>query len=568
VSGSWSPSANAGFYGTNSLIAAVGTPEKRARWSTTVPTNAEYEIFAWWVPSSNRSSDAPYIVTTSIGDVLIPRDQRIGGGGWNSLGTFPINAGPAKVELSSLASTGSFVSADAVRWVLVDEIETPDRCVPTATFLQSLGGFGNCFGNDLPGGPEPISRSKFTIHSDLPEIFNSNGVLYTTAPILPVSAQNPIPLSLRTQINNGFAGIDDTFEVFIFHISQPGNGTAPRRIVVHARNDGPEPVTIRPRQVIVTQGVIGNIHEMESNLGRRWMEGNFDTRFDTVTLQPGEGGPIGYSNNFAGFGSNIDANINCFGLLLGEVLNPTPQTNVVVSVVAIPSGSVGGIANSTNNWLGVAATSAESQIDITTPPGPSELRRVVGVFPSFQWRSDVVTMDVAALPGAGTSFQMALSQIQANSCPLGRQTTPVSLHPGFAHGDTIGNYQVDYRVQLHLVNSSQTNHRAFDVEFGRSGADIGLAWRVLSGSAPLTDAQLDATPVFTEWAGPSQSDGLLFDSLLEPTGGAITLPPCGEAYVSLRFTVLGNSSLPFQLRIVPATPVIPPVTQRDLWQIR
>jgi len=161
-----------------------------------------------------------------------------------------------------------------------------------------------------------------------------------------------------------------------------------------------------------------------------------------------------------------------------------------------------------------------------------------------------------------------LSQIQANSCPDGRQTVPLALHPGFAHGDTIGNYQVDYRIHLHLVNSSQTSPRAFDLEFGRSGADLGLAWRVLTASSPPTDEQLDATPAFTEWAGPFQSNGQLYDSLLDPIGGSITLPPCGEVHLALRFTVLGNSSLPFQLRVVPSEPGDTPTTGVDLWEIR
>lgn len=561
TAGFWFASANAGFYGTNSLLANVGAIEDRVRWTASLPVKGEYQVFAWWVASGNRSTAAPYRILAPGNIATVSVNQTVGGSQWQSLGNFVFHAGDAAVELSDRTATGTYVSADAVRWVFVRDADPPEPCTGEETELDPLGGSGNCAGLDLPGGPEPHPGANYSIHSDLPELFSSYGVLYSTRPVLPPDPGGTVPLNLRTQTNSGFSTIDDGFDVFLFHIT-PGAGMPnATRIVVHAKNSGAAPVAIRPGQVILTQGVIGNVHEFESNLGRRWMEEDYDPqRLSEVVVPAGGGAAIAWSDIFGPPGRN------CFGLVRAEVEPAGAGTDLEISVVAIPGVATSQIDAETANWLAIAATSADS-VPITTPPGAGELRRAVGVFPNFQWRADTPIIDIDALEPAGKSFAMALSQIQAAACPEGRQTVPMVLHPGFAHGDTIGNYQVDYRVQLRLANASRTENRAFDVRFGKDDSDVGLAWRVATSSVPIGDAALDAQPVLTEWAGPSQADGLVRDTLLEPFGGRITLRPCEELYLALRFAVLGNSSLPFVLEVVPAVPEdLPPLS--DLWGVR
>ncbi len=555
-SGTWFPSANPGFFGTNSLVGGTSGPTGSVRWTADLSTTGEYEVFAWWVASGNRAADAPYRVNASTGAATVFANQTTNSAQWNSLGTFIFNAGERSVELSTETTTGDFVSADAVRWAFIRETDPVVPCTDEPTAIDNLGGFGNCFGFDLPGAPEPHPEARWALHSDLPELFSSYGVLYSSRAVLPEDSGDTVPLNLRTQTNNGFTTIDDDFDVFLFHITIGAGLPSATRIVIHVRNNGSNPEIIRPSQVIRTTGTIGNEHEMESTLGRRWVEGDYDLRPAEYTIPAGGEAVIAWSDVFGPPGRN------CFGMVHGDVVDPDSETDLEVSVVAIPGVSQGQILSETSSWLEVAATSADS-VPITTPPGASELRRAVGMFPNFQWRSETPTIDAVSLPPTGTAFQMALSEIQAASCIDGRQTVDMALHPGYAHGDTIGNYMVDYRVSFHLVNSSRTEPKAFDLTFGRTDADIGLAWRVAANSSPVGDEDVDMQPVTTEWAGPNQSDVILFDSLLEPVGGSITLPPCGERYVALRFIVLGNSSLPFQINVEPAEP--DPLPLVDVW---
>lgn len=104
---------------------------------------------------------------------------------------------------------------------------------------------------------------------------------------------------------------------------------------------------------------------------------------------------------------------------------------------------------------------------------------------------------------------------------------------------------VEYRVAFDLVNTHPTEARAFDIRFGKAEADIGLAWQVAQLPGRPADAFVDGRPVRTGWAGPNQGGTAV--SLLAEDGGPVTLAPCSQQSVAMRFLVLGNSSLPFQL---------------------
>lgn len=111
--GSWGTSNGSGFYGTNSLWAGTGSGAS-ATWDGNL-SNASYEVFAWWVASSNRSPDAVYQINHLGGTSNIPANQTINGGQWNSLGTYSFDAN-GDVTLTD-SGTGAVVSADAIRFV-------------------------------------------------------------------------------------------------------------------------------------------------------------------------------------------------------------------------------------------------------------------------------------------------------------------------------------------------------------------------------------------------------------------------------------------------------------------
>lgn len=118
--GTWTSSANAGFYGTNSRYNSTGTGADTATWTPTVPKNGKYNVYAWWVAGSNRPTNAVYQVQHTLGTTNVAANQTLNGSKWNLLGTFNLNAGTAgKVILSDNATAGKVVSADAVRVLYV-----------------------------------------------------------------------------------------------------------------------------------------------------------------------------------------------------------------------------------------------------------------------------------------------------------------------------------------------------------------------------------------------------------------------------------------------------------------
>ena len=112
--GSWTSSTwRPGFFGTDYQYAAAGDGSKTATWTFEISQAGQYEVAARWTASSNRSPDAPYTILNN-GNVLgvVPVDQRVNGGQFNSLGTFALDVGMLEVVLTNAAS--SYVIADVV----------------------------------------------------------------------------------------------------------------------------------------------------------------------------------------------------------------------------------------------------------------------------------------------------------------------------------------------------------------------------------------------------------------------------------------------------------------------
>ncbi len=444
-------------------------------------------------------------------------------------------------------------------------------CVEAATpfvAMQKSKECDKCKGLLLPGRAEPISEFPYTIWSDLPEVFCSSGVLYTTWPQLPAPPSGPPPEPMRLQTSpTGWTFVDGSFQLFLWHTvyhCQPAS--PPKRVVIYARNDGAVPVEIAPAQILLTDGTIGTTHEMESTLGRRVLENAWDRPLETVTIAPGKGGVIGYSKRFADSADGPDQSINqnCLGMFRAEVkaseggkkgasvAKGKPQLTVyVVAIDAAPPAENQARAEA---LLNQGAVSGDTIIDMTTPPSGCQVRRQTGVFPSFVWRSAPVVIDAARLTPQGLSFLTAAWEQATLGCLEARQTATMLLHPPYTRPDTIGNYMVDYRVTLKVVNSDPVNKRGFDVRFGKDDADIGLAWRVAVGAEAASDAEVDARPVRTGWSGPKQASPSR--SFLAEDGGPIILNPCQSRVITVHFLVLGNSSLPFDITLTPVAAML------------
>lgn len=422
--------------------------------------------------------------------------------------------------------------------------------------LASSETCNNCENYFLPGMLEKSPHTRYTIHSDLPEILLTPGVAYTTEAVLPpfkTKDGQAVSQEMRTQENNGFKTIDNDFEVFLFHIAQPGDGTQPRRMVVYAKNVARATTTVYAKQAIITDGTIGTVHQMESTLGRRVLEEKWDKPLGRVTIKPGEGEIVAYSKQFAApsNGPDSSANVNCFGIMRADVKAKWGSPDLVVYTILVPAAPLKETKALAESLLQTGAQSGEGYINLNKKPSGCALSRACGVFPSFQWRSEPVILDVANLP-EDLKFQMALPAVQVAGCPQARQTADLFLSQKTNRSDTVGNYMVDYRVRYVLINKARKSKKV-DLRFGKEDADIGLAWQVALDSKLLpADEAVNECPVRTAWAGPKQDADFADNtrSLLEFEGGVIPVKPNTAVYVSMRLMVLGNSSLPFQLGIV------------------
>lgn len=432
--------------------------------------------------------------------------------------------------------------------------ETPTNL----TTLNAVSGCSQCTNVQLPGSVSTTGAgSTYTLISDLPEVFCTPGVLYASVPVLPPDINSNPPLSLRTQTNpgNSFQYIDNSFDVFLFHtVSSCSPSNPDKRIVIYVHNAGTGAVTVNPKQIMINDGIIGTVHQMESNLGQRELQDNWDTPFAAgVAIPAGTGKVVAYSKRFASTANNSDqsTNLNCFGRVRATVTNPTAAfdpTRLQVYVIAIDGANVSQNDSRALALLNQGARSGEGSIDINTAPSGCQVRRATGVHPTFTWRTSPVTIDVANISAsAPLKFQMAMWDLSSGNCPTASQTQDMSLYPGYTRGDTIGNYHVEYYTRFRIINRDTFAARTFDLTFGKTNADVGLAYQVLTGSSQPTDAALKGAPVRTKWAGPNQSATTA--SLLALDGGQITLNPCEAREIAVRFLVLGNASLPFTLNV-------------------
>lgn len=447
------------------------------------------------------------------------------------------------------------------------------QSLPQPTDLQPLESSqpcNQCTGTLLPGRTYHHPETRWGIISDLPESFGDYGVLYSTREVLP---DNGAPEEMRKQRSSGgFTTINDSFDVFLFHLSKVPDLAA--RIVVYAKNNGEKPVTVQPHQVVKSEGIIGTQHDFESELGRRVLgrlwdrttasaSGNYpDITFGNnrqrrepapaITIPPGEGRIVAYGKQFGSAAEdNPDAsrNVNCFGyarVLLDE--QSAGNADLEVSVIAIPAGPREQMQAEAEKLINTGAKTTD-EVRMEREQQGCALGRAVGVYSNFFYQNDPVVIDASKLDEGGTSFPMALPEIQTAGCSDARQTTDLVLRPGYTRPDTIGNYIIEYTLDFQLINPS-SEPQAVDLVFSKTGADIGLSYAVAVTDGPKNE-QANAfarAQVKSLWAGPKQS--AVQKSLLE---SPVVIQPGQQRTLHLRFLVNGNSSLPFFLGLQKAS---------------
>ncbi len=120
--GGWFNSANPGYWGnTPSMLHPLGQGNSFVKFKLDLPADALYDVYAWWVASSNRCSDTPYIIHHKNGVDTVRVDQTSGGSAWQYLGSYEFSGDSSEsVVISDAGTTGSYVVADAVKLTSFD----------------------------------------------------------------------------------------------------------------------------------------------------------------------------------------------------------------------------------------------------------------------------------------------------------------------------------------------------------------------------------------------------------------------------------------------------------------
>ena len=99
--GTWNVTNDANGYQGNARYTAGGTGSTTAVYTFASLAAGDYQVFAHWVPFSNRATNAPYTIVdgitqrgaVTVNQQLEPADQTAAGVTWQSLGTFTSASG-------------------------------------------------------------------------------------------------------------------------------------------------------------------------------------------------------------------------------------------------------------------------------------------------------------------------------------------------------------------------------------------------------------------------------------------------------------------------------------------
>jgi len=144
VTGTWKNANDYGFHGSRWV--SDDNSDKGAKsilYTPVIMKSGLYEVFTIWSAHATSRSDAvPYTITYAGGSTTIPKNQRVNGGSWQSLGTYEFNAGTSGTVLVSNAGTTNYVTADAVKFVYRPAVDLVyDKAVADTTGITATTGW-------------------------------------------------------------------------------------------------------------------------------------------------------------------------------------------------------------------------------------------------------------------------------------------------------------------------------------------------------------------------------------------------------------------------------------------
>jgi hypothetical protein len=141
LSGRWFPSTTApGYFGMNYLYDdATQRGTTSARFTPTVPVAGTYAVYLRWRQSATLlASNVPVTIIAAGGTATRTVNQRVDGGAWVLLGTWPFAAGTTgSITLGTTGVDGTVI-ADAVRFEQLTSVATPTLLPAPGTYSPSV----------------------------------------------------------------------------------------------------------------------------------------------------------------------------------------------------------------------------------------------------------------------------------------------------------------------------------------------------------------------------------------------------------------------------------------------
>jgi hypothetical protein len=169
-SGGWTAGSNAGGWNGNYWHdQAGGKGTKWVAYSPTLPTNGTYEVYAWWVESSNRATNTIYDIIHPGGTNRFFVNQKVSSGGWYKLFTTNFNAGTGgKVIIrNDNTAAGTYCIADGVRFLGVGTAAVfPPPTIEIVASDAAAGEFGDNGGRFAvvrSGDPNPAVTVNYSV---------------------------------------------------------------------------------------------------------------------------------------------------------------------------------------------------------------------------------------------------------------------------------------------------------------------------------------------------------------------------------------------------------------------
>jgi RHS repeat-associated protein len=112
-------------------VTRVGAPPSTATWLPSLPRADTYQVYERTPGYGTWTSAAPFTVFHQGGSNTTLESEVTGGGSWKLLGTYDLYPGQNhRVELTDVVSTGSYVVADAVKFVPVASAKSATWSIP------------------------------------------------------------------------------------------------------------------------------------------------------------------------------------------------------------------------------------------------------------------------------------------------------------------------------------------------------------------------------------------------------------------------------------------------------